>query len=66
MTETTLFDPTGAPVAYIDHGDENTIYSFEGGPLAYVDQGDNVYGFNGSHLGWFQGDVLWDLSLIHI
>lgn len=62
MAETTLFDSSGAPVAYINHADENTIYSFAGKPLAYVDDDDHVYGFNGIHLGWFQDGILWDHS----
>ena len=62
MAETTLFDTSGAPIAYIDHSDEQTVYSFAGEPLAYVDEDSHVYGFNGTHLGWFQDGVLWDHS----
>ena len=61
MGQETLFDSRGAPVAYIDYDDELTIYSVAGAPLAYLD-GDNVYGFNGRHLGWYEGGVLWDHS----
>jgi hypothetical protein len=61
MAETTLFDSSGAPVAYIVDSDENTIYSFAGEPLAYID-GEHVYGFNGSHIGWFQEGTLWNHS----
>ena|SRR4028118_1190720 len=58
--ETTLYDATGKPVAYIDHDNESTIYSFDGKPLAYIDTNGHVYGFNGKHLGWFQGNIIWD------
>ena len=53
MSEETLFDSGGKPIAYIDHADEATIYSFAGKPLAYLG-GDNIFGFNGKHLGWLR------------
>ena len=58
--EITLFGRHGEPKAYIATNDENTIYAYDGRPLAYVDENSNVYGFNGQHLGWFEGDIVWD------
>lgn len=58
--EVTLFGKNGDPQAYVAHGDGNTIYSFAGEPLAYVDEQNNIYGFNGSHLGWFEEGIVWD------
>ena len=56
MSEISLFDSAGTPVAYIDMNDGQTIYAFSGEPLAYVDS-EHVYGFNGVHLGWFSDGV---------
>lgn len=56
--DTTIFDRTGKPIAYITR-DDGTIFSFSGEPLAYLD-GQNIYGFNGNHLGWFENDIVWD------
>lgn len=61
MSQVTLFDSYGAPVAYIDYDDDSTIYSFAGEPFAYLED-DHVYGFNGKHLGWFERGVLRDHS----
>ena len=62
--EVTLFDGRGKAIAYIDLEDEMTIYLWSGKPVAYFDQdskgGFHVYGFNGKHLGWFVGGVVWD------
>lgn len=58
--ETTLFGSRGEPTAYIEDSDEKTIFSFNGEPLAYIDENNNVYGFNGKHLGWFEGQIVWD------
>lgn len=52
--ETSLFDSSGQPVAYV--AEELTIYLWSGKPVAYLypDSGKlHVYGFNGKHLGWF-------------
>ena len=44
--------------------DELTIYLWSGKPVAYINRdsknGFQVYGFNGKHLGWFVGGVIWD------
>lgn len=54
-----LYDSTGAAVAYISPSDQMTIYLWDGTPVAYLDQdGTSVYGFNGEHLGWLQGAVI--------
>ena len=60
--EISLFDYKGRPVAYI--AEDRTIYLWEGKPVAYVD-GQNkpvldIYGFNGKHLGWFTGGIIYD------
>ena len=62
--EVSLFDERGKAVAYIALDDELTIYLWSGTPVAYLERdssgGYHVYGFNGSHLGWFVGGVLRD------
>jgi len=62
--EVTLFDGHGKATAYIALDDELTIYLWSGKPVAYLDRdskgGYHVYGFNGKHLGWFVGGVVWD------
>lgn len=61
MSQVTLFNATGAAIAYVDFDDDATIYSFAGEPLAYLRE-DHVYGFNGKHLGWFDQGILRDHS----
>ncbi len=61
MSQVSLFDVTGAAIAYIDYDDDSTIYSFAGEPLAYL-QADHIYGFNGKHIGWFEQGILRDHS----
>jgi len=59
--EVSLFDKNGDAIAYID--DDYTIYQWDGTPLAYMYKGDedwHVYGFNGKHLGWFCGAIIYD------
>jgi len=54
--EVSLYDSFGKAVAYIEGDDELTIYLWDGSPAAYLFSADDtlhVYGFNGSHLGWF-------------
>jgi len=62
--EISLFDGKGRAVAYIAANDDLTIYLWSGEPVAYLvrDGGRDfhVYGFNGSHLGWFAGGLLRD------
>jgi hypothetical protein len=61
--EVTLYDATGAPVAYVDTEDEFTIYLWSGKPVAYLDDYSrgtaSVWGFNGKHLGWFERGAIW-------
>ncbi len=60
--EETLFDIYGNPVAYIDHtSPEKTFYLWNGTPVCYLVE-HQVYGYNGSHLGWFEDGVVYDLS----
>ena len=62
--EVSLFDESGKAVAYIALDDELTIYLWGGKPVAYLERdsqgGYHVYGFNGTHLGWFVGGVIRD------
>lgn len=59
-----LFDGAGNPVAYVAADYEMSVYLWAGEPGAYleVDTGGGfmAWGFNGRHLGWFSGGVLWD------
>lgn len=56
--ETTLYNKDGRAVAYIAEDYHSTIYLWEGVPAAYLHEDEHVYGFNGRHLGWFKGEVL--------
>lgn len=58
VSEETLYDRDGEPVAYIT--EDATIYLWNGDAIAYVDN-DRVYGWNGHHLGWFTNGVVSDL-----
>lgn len=62
--EVTLFDGGGNASAYIAVNDELTIYLWNGKPVAYLVDDSNggyaVYGFNGQHLGWFAGGIVWN------
>lgn len=61
--EETLFDITGLPVAYIDFNDmDKTIYLWNGIPVAYMVNMELLYGFNGTHLGWYQNGIIWNLK----
>lgn len=53
----TLFDNNGNAIAYIE--DDQTIYLWDGTPVAYLDSND-IFGFNGKHLGWFEGEIVWN------
>lgn len=62
--EISLYSADGSPIAYIDVGDEPIVYLWSGDPVAYLSRDTSgifhVYGFNGSHLGWFESGVVWD------
>ena len=61
--EMALFDGGGQAIAYIAVDDELTVYLWDGKPVAYLEPLDagefHVYGFNGSHLGWFLQGAVW-------
>lgn len=59
MAEITLFDGNGSPEAYIADDGDATIYMWDGTAVAYLHQ-EHVCGFNGAHLGWFDGGVVRD------
>jgi len=59
--EISLFDKNGDAKAYI--ANDLTIYLWDGDPVAYLfKSGENwhVYGFNGSHLGWYIKGIIYD------
>lgn len=62
--EISLFDSKGRAAAYIVPDDDLTIYLWSGEPVAYLvlDSGRDfhVYGFNGTHLGWFINGIIRD------
>jgi len=64
--EVTLFGAQGEPIAYIEGGSEKTIFTFNGEPTAYIDESNNIYGFNGSHLGWYEEQIIWDHSGVRV
>jgi hypothetical protein len=52
--EISLFDPRNGAVAYV--ADDLTVYIWNGDPVGYLSGSDDrfsIYGFNGTHLGWF-------------
>lgn len=57
MSET-LYDIEGTPIAYINWDDNGTIYLWNGVPVAYLYGTDMIYGFNGSHLGWYVDGIV--------
>lgn len=60
-SEVSLFDKKAQPVAYINYADkDSTIYMWDGTPVAYFDGKEDIYHFNGSFLGWYKNDVLYD------
>jgi hypothetical protein len=65
-SELTLFDSTGAAIAYIKVDDESTIYMWDGRPVAYLyDSGSSpdtpsIYDFDGNHLGWLNRGIVRD------
>ena len=61
MSEMTLFDALGKAAAYIVPDEGNRIYLWSGEPVAYL-AGDVLFGFNGSHLGWFEDGVVRNLK----
>jgi hypothetical protein len=59
--EISLFDSKGNAKAYFT--EDLTIYLWDGDPVAYLHKSGNyfhIYGFNGNHLGWFEGGIIWD------
>jgi len=61
--EISLFDLNGRATAYI--ANDLTIYFWDGKPVAYLEghnpkAGLSTYGFDGKHLGWLKGGVLYD------
>ncbi|MBU2630387.1 MAG: hypothetical protein KKE61_17380 [Proteobacteria bacterium] len=60
--EIALFDSSAQATAYI--AEELTIYLWSGKPVAYLEEnaagGFHIYGYNGKHLGWLVGNVVWD------
>lgn len=54
-----LYDKKGKPIAYIEN--EEDIYTFTGKPVAYIND-NKIFGFNGSHLGWFENGWIRDLN----
>ncbi|PZT89488.1 MAG: hypothetical protein DI630_32080 [Gordonia sp. (in: high G+C Gram-positive bacteria)] len=57
MSETTLYDRKGRPVAYVV--EDGAIYLWTGQAVCYIES-DRLYGWNGRHLGWFKDGVLYD------
>jgi len=54
----TFYDANGNATAYLDN-DGKTLFLWNGKPVAYL-YSDNVFGFNGKHLGWLEGGIIWD------
>ena len=61
--EISLFNSKGKPIAYIDTKEDLTIYMWSGKPVAYLSKNNDdfdIYGFNGTHLGWYIDGVIYD------
>lgn len=59
--EVSLYDQNGNAVAYV--ADDSTIYIWNGDPVAYLFEQDSrvsIYAFNGTHLGWVVGGIVYD------
>lgn len=54
-----LYDSSGHAAIYVATDDDLTIYLWSGKPCAYV-AGKDIFGFNGKHLGWLHGGVMYD------
>ena len=54
-----LFDVRGRATVYLEPSDALTFYLWSGEPVAYLDD-DSVYGFNGTHLGWYHNGAVYD------
>ena len=62
-----LLDRGGRPVAYVDVERDLTIHLWGGEAVAYLhDDGHPshclVYAFDGTHLGWYEGAIVWNLA----
>jgi len=64
LREINLYDSSGQAKAYIDdYLTDQVVYLWDGTPVGYLHQNftnTDVYGFNGKHLGWFEGGLLRD------
>jgi hypothetical protein len=61
--ETTFYDNSGHPVAYLSPENDNSIYIWDGHAVAYIID-ELIYGWRGRHIGWFVKGVLYDLNVI--
>lgn len=59
--ETTLYERTGFPVAYISDDGENTIYTWDGHAVCYIID-EKIYGWRGHHIGWFIQGIIYDTN----
>ena len=59
--ETTIYDRSGNPIAYISVNDENAIYLWDGHAVCYIDE-ERIYGWRGKHIGWFINNIIYDAS----
>lgn len=65
MSEVTLYNKKGLPIAYIADDEGRSIYLWSGHAVAYISR-ENVYGWNGNHLGWFVGGIIYDLKGLRV
>ena len=61
--EIDLFNGAAEAKAYV--AEDLTIYLWSGEPVAYLDTSRSsseidIYGFNGTHLGWFRRGIVYD------
>ncbi|NLK16200.1 MAG: hypothetical protein GX311_07385 [Bacteroidales bacterium] len=59
--ETTLYDKSGRPIAYISSDNDDAIYLWDGHAVCYV-YDSKIYGWRGKHIGWFIDGIIYDNS----
>jgi hypothetical protein len=57
--ETTLYDKSGRPQAYISNDSDRAIYTWDGRAICYIEN-DKIYGWKGKHIGWYINEIIYD------
>jgi hypothetical protein len=57
-----LYEKDGTAVAYLEDGEVQAVLLNENGKTVAFLDGDGLHGWNGDHLGWFVGGIVYDRS----